>query len=202
MSISVYEEEFQVEKIIAKRDYPFKAYLIKWENYDIRDSTWEPIEHLENAVELVDEFEKKLAVKNYEKFYLRECIIERSEKLQEFVDSEDIISFYLGRKRKKSEINKEEKEKKKHACNYNIEKNDNIKNSKKYKKIIYEFPIDEEISEIKSVKMINEKIHFLIEFKIKNDGIKNDDVIIPSSKLAEYDPIIIIEFYERKIKFV
>lgn len=199
MSNSVFEEEYQVEKIIAKRDFPYKSYLIKWEGWDIRDSTWEPIEHLENAVELVDEFEKNLAVKDYNKFNLKECIVDRTEKLQEFVDSEDVVSYYLGKKKRKIELNKEEKEKEKHSNN---DKNGRMKHNKKSENVHFNFPSDEEIQEIKSVKIINDKIHFLIELKTKNNGVKSDDFIIPSSNLANYDPIIVIEYYEKKIKFV
>jgi hypothetical protein len=34
-------------------------YLIKWKGYSMAEATWEPIRHLECAVELVEQFEER-----------------------------------------------------------------------------------------------------------------------------------------------
>ena len=48
---------FDVEYIITRRTKGKKYYyLIKWEGYPIKDCTWEPISHLTNIMELVNEF--------------------------------------------------------------------------------------------------------------------------------------------------
>ena len=45
------DEVFIVERIVAEKKRKGRTmYLIKWENYDDADNTWEPIEHLPGAV--------------------------------------------------------------------------------------------------------------------------------------------------------
>merc|ERR1712064_82155 len=53
------EEEYEVEKVIKKRTRKGKnEYFVKWKNYD--ETTWEPLENLENAKNLIENFEKDL----------------------------------------------------------------------------------------------------------------------------------------------
>jgi hypothetical protein len=58
------EEEYIVEKIIDKR---FKngrvEYLVKWQGYNIKDSTWEPMENLKSVLIMVQEYENAAAKK-------------------------------------------------------------------------------------------------------------------------------------------
>jgi len=54
------EEEFEVEKILNKRMVREKEkFLVRWKGYTAEEDTWENKENLENAKELVEEFEKE-----------------------------------------------------------------------------------------------------------------------------------------------
>jgi len=54
------EEEFEVEKIINKRIVQGKEkFLVRWKGYIAEADTWESRENLENAKELVEEFERE-----------------------------------------------------------------------------------------------------------------------------------------------
>lgn len=56
-------KEYIVERIVGKKYDPITnevQYCIKWEGYDDRDNTWEPIRHLKNVMSLIDEFESRL----------------------------------------------------------------------------------------------------------------------------------------------
>ena len=53
------EEEFEVEKILNKRMVREKEkFLVRWKRYMVEEDTWENRENLENAKELVKEFER------------------------------------------------------------------------------------------------------------------------------------------------
>jgi hypothetical protein len=53
------QEEYEVETILDKRILRKKPqYLIKWLGYPLHDATWEPLEHLNNAMEKVKVFEE------------------------------------------------------------------------------------------------------------------------------------------------
>jgi len=54
------KEEFEVKKILNKRVVREKEkFLVKWKGYMVEEDTWESRENLENAKELVDEFERE-----------------------------------------------------------------------------------------------------------------------------------------------
>lgn len=55
-----FEEEYEVEEILDKRDLLGKTeYLVKWRGWeDIADRTWEPVDNLEGAEKLIVSFEK------------------------------------------------------------------------------------------------------------------------------------------------
>jgi len=53
------EEKFEIEKIINKRTVRGKKkFLVRWKGYTAEEDTWESRENLENAKELVEEYEK------------------------------------------------------------------------------------------------------------------------------------------------
>jgi len=53
------EEEFEIEKIINKRTVRGKEkFLVRWKGYMAEEDTWENRENLENAKELIEEFER------------------------------------------------------------------------------------------------------------------------------------------------
>ena len=52
--------EFKVEKILNKRTVRGKEkFLVRWKDYIVEEDTWENRENLENAKELVEEFERE-----------------------------------------------------------------------------------------------------------------------------------------------
>jgi len=54
------EEEFEVEKILNKRTVREKEkFLVRWKGYVVGEDTWKNRENLENAKELVEEFERE-----------------------------------------------------------------------------------------------------------------------------------------------
>ncbi len=65
------ENEYYVEKILDKKVVDnVNYYLIKWYDYDSKDSTWEPEWGLKNLKGLIEKFEnkkKKEKIKNMEK---------------------------------------------------------------------------------------------------------------------------------------
>jgi len=69
MSQTFPNQEYIVESILDKRinSKGEPEYLIKWEDYPIEDSTWEPKENVQGVGTLLEEFEKKLANKEKEK---------------------------------------------------------------------------------------------------------------------------------------
>ena len=52
------EVDYEVENILAKRVHKGKLqYFVKWKNFD--ETTWEPLAHLKDVRDMIDEFERK-----------------------------------------------------------------------------------------------------------------------------------------------
>jgi hypothetical protein len=60
-------KEYEVEKILDKREKPQLQYKVKWQNWSLKDATWEPIEHLTNVLDLVHEYEQSLSANSEKK---------------------------------------------------------------------------------------------------------------------------------------
>ena len=62
-----FEEEYEVEKVIKKRMRKGKPeYFVKWKNYD--ETTWEPLDNLMNAKNLIDKFDEEQEQVFFSKF--------------------------------------------------------------------------------------------------------------------------------------
>ena len=52
------QQNYEIEKILEKRVQKGKLqYFVKWKNFD--ETTWEPLSHLQDVRDMIDEFEKK-----------------------------------------------------------------------------------------------------------------------------------------------
>ena len=55
------EKEHEVKKILDRRERRRKLkYLVRWKDYTAEEDTWEGLENLKNARDLVEEFEKEI----------------------------------------------------------------------------------------------------------------------------------------------
>ena len=60
MEIEEETGDYEVERIIDSRLQRGKLqYLVKWKNYPIEESTWEPENHLEKAKATITKFHKE-----------------------------------------------------------------------------------------------------------------------------------------------
>lgn len=105
--------EYVVEKIIGKQkksENEFE-YLVKWENYPLWQSTWEPMKHLQKVTHLIAEFEEKQKQKEIRRMNRKQNRREKTRRerlLEEYTssyysdDSESQSGSYRRRRRKHS----------------------------------------------------------------------------------------------------
>ncbi len=79
---------YEVEKILSRRVNNGKLqYKIKWKNYPINQSTWEPMENLTTVKEMLEDFDIKLAQEEFDK---KQKIIEmKKEKIIKLKEEEE-----------------------------------------------------------------------------------------------------------------
>jgi len=99
------ESDFEVEEILDKKrgkDGEW-LYYIKWVGFENDENSWEPVEHLGECKEMVDDFDKKLKEKKQQKLKERKEIESRNAaKLK--VEDQDNGSSNLDKKKDKKLI--------------------------------------------------------------------------------------------------
>ena len=167
----VYNQEnvyYEVENIITRKiKGKNKFYLIKWEGYPIQYSTWEPITHLDNIMDLVEKFDNNFP-NSINKRQLRK---------------------YLGKMNKgdKNKIKRKNKLEKK-----NEYKNENVNNNH-IKINLEDFDILNEVAEDNKECLENEnEVPLLEKFENKKEDIeiKEEDIDTKISQEEEKPKLI------------
>ena len=186
---------YYIERILDKRKVNGKyEYKIKWEGYPLNQSTWEPLENLQTAMELVNEFDKVYEQQNKDK-------------------NESKNNSYLKKKRLlKKEVKKEEKGKEeieqKEEKNENIpvveEKKSNNENNNgsinlEENEYIRKYIINDSLKSVTTVRKKENKL--IAEVKKLKPNNEIEDIEIETSRLKTENPWILLDFYESKIKF-
>ncbi|KAI0483982.1 hypothetical protein GGR56DRAFT_2881 [Xylariaceae sp. FL0804] len=80
------ENEYAVENVLAERRHPEKPdvvqYLIKWDRYPLEESTWEPVEHIEDLLEEWERAKEAIQAGERPRFDVEEYENARKEKLK------------------------------------------------------------------------------------------------------------------------
>lgn len=175
------EEEYTVEDILDKRTNRKGKieYLVKWENYPVAASTWEPLEHLTNSMDIIRDFEARQAGK---------------EKTEKSLKPTEGNAAAAADKYSSTPGNPNKPQNAESSSGSKTEKSEEIQ-------ILRD--IDDNIpKKINSVKKFEGELFSLVEWEERSDGLTPDPAYIPSMLLRKLNPKLLIQFYESKIKFV
>ena len=183
---------YLIEKILDRRRNNNRLeYKIKWEGYPMSQSTWEPIENLKTAIELVIEYDNLHPLKQNKKVSQPKKFLGKKKKLKNSVKKE--ITKMV---EKKPEGGKEQEKIEK----INIAEEDNqtftVIPQDDYKK---KYNIDDSLKSVITVRKKDNKLVAAVE-KMKENG-DLERIEIETSKLKNDNPWILLDFYESKIKF-
>ncbi len=180
------EEYYNIEKILERRKVGNKfEYKIKWEGYPLNQSTWEPMKNLQNAHELIEEFDKTHPIDVESETPKKKENTNNNKKKK--IEEEPIKEI------------KENDEELKNQKEVNSE-NNNDENSKI---LIFEnensYKVDSKLKRVLTVKNQNGKLMAIVE----QAGEKGElfKTYIPTEELRKINPWILLQFYESKIKF-
>ena len=188
---------YYVEKILDRRKVNDRfEYKIKWEGYPMNQSTWEPLENLRTAMELVEEYDnehpipKKLIGKK-RKSVKKEVIKDTTEKKENQIQE-------VQEKKEEIEQPKEEVEQNK---NINLDENRPIYaiNNQMPEENVRKYIVDTSLEKVSTVRKRDNKLMAVVKKK-KTDG-EFEEVEIETFKLRNENPWILLDFYESKIKF-
>ncbi len=186
---------YYIERILDKRKVNGKyEYKIKWEGYPLNQSTWEPLENLQTAMELVNEFDKVYEQQNKNKNESKNnSYLKKKRLLKKEVKKEEKGKEEIEQKEEKNEIIPVEEEKK--PDNENNNGSINLEENEYIRKYIIN-------DSLKSVTTVRKKENKLIaEVKKLKPNNEIEDIEIETSRLKTENPWILLDFYESKIKF-
>ena len=184
---------YYVEKILDRRKVNDRyEYKIKWEGYPMNQSTWEPLENLKTAMELVEEYDnehpfpKKLTGKK-----------RKHAKKEETKDTTEKKENQIQEKKEEIDQPKEEEEQNK---NINLDENKPIYAiNQSQEENVRKYIIDNTLEKVSTVRKRDNKLMAVVKKK-KSNG-EYEEVEIETCKLRNENPWILLDFYESKIKF-
>lgn len=202
-SIEMDNQLYEVDSIIDKRLCDSKVeYKVKWTNYPIEESTWEPLENLTNT---------KKALKKFE----RNCKKKKAETTNHVPDKEN------KKKTKGNPLDEvmidlcQEKDDECFECNTNKERSSLIEKHKLQTVIVLDCKNEpNEVTEngyriepskiisINKIRQIKDKMYALISFQCTERGfatIKHDS--IETKKLSKIAPQLLVDYYESQLQF-
>ena len=186
---------YYIERILDKRKVNGKfEYKIKWEGYPLNQSTWEPLENLQTAMELVNEFDKVYELQNKNKNESKNnSYLKKKRALKKEVKKEEKGKDEIEQKEEKIEKIPVEEEKKSNNENnnesINLEENENIR----------KYVINDSLKSVTTVRKKDNKL--IAEVKKLKENNDIEDIEIETSRLKTENPWILLDFYESKIKF-
>ena len=153
----------------------------KWKDFPLEESSWEPIKNLQNALQLVDEYNKAHPIRDNK------------------TKKQKIIKLLNNKRKDKiqtSNLNAQE--------NNAIQNNNIIEEKKsiinKDNKTILTFKIDNSLKKVIYVKVQEEKLMALVDKTNENGEMVK--AYLTTEDLMKNNPYILIDFYESKIKYI
>ena len=187
---------YYIERILDRRKVNDRLeYKIKWDGYPMSQSTWEPLENLKTAMELVEEYDRFHPFQPEGKDLLkRKTARPKKEKIKKVAKKEKETP--IPGKKEEPEQPKEEEQKAENNIIDENQQNNNIivqeDNSKKYN-------IDDSLKRVTTVRKRDNKLMAVV-VKMKENG-ETEEIEIETNTLKYDNPWILLDFYESKIKF-
>ena len=206
-------EYFTIEKIIGKRIIKGKVeYKIKWEGYSMAECTWEPIENLATAKELVEEYEhlnsfpkqksvKQDTNKKDNSFINKKRNKDNNQQNENIIqDSEEKIEENENNKAQENTQNDLNNEEEVNLVNNNSDNVEDTPNQNiNFNKNKRTFIVNDDLKNVVTVKQQGQTLMAIVE-KMDESGNVNR-ISIPTEELRKINPWILLNFYESKIKF-
>ena len=185
---------YYIERILDRRKVNGRLeYKIKWEGYPMSQSTWEPLENLKTAMELVEEYDMLHKFPTEENLLKKKTARPKKERIKKAATKEK--ENPIPEKKEETEQPKEEEK----GENINIDENQENNNIIFQEDITKKYNIDDSLKKVNTVRKRDNKLMAVV-VKMNELGMTNE-IEIETNNLKYDNPWILLDFYESKIKF-
>jgi len=185
---------YYIERILDRRKVNGRLeYKIKWEGYPMSQSTWEPLENLKTAMELVEEYDMLHKFPTEENLLKKKTARPKKERIKKAATKEK--ENPIPEKKEETEQPKEEEK----GENINIDENQENNNIIFQEDITKKYNIDDSLKIVNTVRKRDNKLMAVV-VKMKENG-ETEEIEIETNTLKYDNPWILLDFYESKIKF-
>ena len=185
---------YYIERILDRRKVNGRLeYKIKWEGYPMSQSTWEPLENLKTAMELVEEYDMLHKFPTEENLLKKKTARPKKERIKKAATKEK--ENPIPEKKEETEQPKEEEK----GENINIDENQENNNIIFQEDITKKYNIDDSLKKVNTVRKRDNKLMAVV-VKMKENG-ETEEIEIETNTLKYDNPWILLDFYESKIKF-
>ena len=182
---------YYIERILDRRKVNDKyEYKIKWENYPMSQSTWEPLTNLQTAIELVEEYDRAHPLPPNVTGKKRNRTKTLKKPPKEKIDK---TPQQISETKEENETPKEEEKIEK----INLVEEQPVNEPEEDHKLKYN--IDETLEKVTTVRKKEDKLMAVVKKNLGNGAYEN--IEIETNILKKDNPWILLDFYESKIKF-
>lgn len=212
------EDFYEVEEIVGKKTNKGKTlYQVKWVGYSSDQNTWEPLENLENVLNLVEEFEnlnesmkrkkksKKQPESNEDQI---EKIIEKYKDygLRDLIKNNNKKSKNRSRDMTRSTDENEDKSLSKSLNTSSA--NDGVRTDPELDGIVNNVKKSEWMADIckdkpafiKCAKVVNKELRFLVKWEKRQNEFEPLSSWVKHEAIKKLYPYVLIDFYESRLK--
>jgi hypothetical protein len=181
-------KQYKVEEIVDKKiENGTVKYLVKWVGWDSKSNTWEPIKHLHNCRDMIEEYEAKQSNQLLGR-KRKGANAKKPETPQESSESEDESGEEDSGDDESSEVGLTGPKKVSKSC------------SGPLKNVPGDIAFDV-VCEVVNAKLDNKSnIHYELKFNKRYDGSKPDNSTCGSDLVRSKYPQKVIDFIEERMK--
>lgn len=184
------EDYFEIESLLDKKIINGKVfYKVKWKNYPISDSTWEPLSNFKGNMDIVHQFEKEYT-------YSHKDNINRAPH-----QNQSLITNFTNKRKEEPKIKKE----KERVVEKAKEKKQKVKKEPslidRMKEGRFGIDIPDKIISAKRHVDLPKELFCEIQWKKRKDNTQPLNSFYLNSEIKKHEPMLLINFYEEHLVF-
>lgn len=180
----VEEAYFEIERILDKKIINGLIYYkVKWKNYSISESTWEPVSNFKGNMDIVHQFEVAYQLSHKDDINNEQRVHQK----------QSLITNFTNKKKEQPKIKKEKE--KKHKVIKEPSMMDRMKEGR------FGIDIPDKIVSAKRHIDLPKELFCEIQWKKRKDNTQPLNSFYLNSEIKKINPLLLVDYYEKHLVF-